>query len=75
MFCVFKEFVDHGGQRGNVAQALTQWSRPVASSEVHDVHHLGDAPHIAPPHPHGDRNCQHLACMYCRHQFDCWPQP
>ena len=37
--CVFKEFVDHCGPWGNVAQALAQWHHPVASSEAQDVRH------------------------------------
>ena len=39
MFCVFKEFVDHGGRQGNAAQALTQWQHPLASSEARNVLH------------------------------------
>jgi hypothetical protein len=35
--CVFFEFVDHGGRRGNTAQALARWLHPVASSEALDV--------------------------------------
>jgi hypothetical protein len=35
--CCFNKFVDHGGRRGNTAQALTQWLHPVASSEAPDV--------------------------------------
>jgi hypothetical protein len=35
--CVLFEIVDHGGRRGNTAQALAQWRPPVASSEVLDV--------------------------------------
>jgi hypothetical protein len=34
--CLF-EFVDHGGRRGDTAQALLRWRHPVASSEVLDV--------------------------------------
>jgi hypothetical protein len=37
--CVFFEIVDHGGLRGDTAQALTQWRHPVASSEALDVLH------------------------------------
>jgi hypothetical protein len=37
--CCFNEFVDHGGRRGNTAQALTRWLHPVASSEALDVIH------------------------------------
>jgi hypothetical protein len=34
---VLFEFVDHGGRRGNTAQALVRWRHPVASSEALDV--------------------------------------
>jgi hypothetical protein len=37
--CVFNQFVDNGGCRGNTAQALAQWQHPVASSEALDVLH------------------------------------
>jgi hypothetical protein len=37
--CCFNEFVDHGGRRGNTAQALARWLHPVASSEAPDVLH------------------------------------
>jgi len=37
--CVSFEFVDHGGRRGDTAQALAQWWHPVASSEALDVLH------------------------------------
>jgi hypothetical protein len=35
--CCFNKFVDHGGRRGNTAQALTRWLHPVALSEAPDV--------------------------------------
>jgi hypothetical protein len=35
--CCFNEFVDHGGCRGNTAQALAQWPHSVASSEALNV--------------------------------------
>jgi hypothetical protein len=35
--CVLFEFVDHGGRRGDTAQALARWRHPVASSEAMDV--------------------------------------
>jgi hypothetical protein len=35
--CVLFEFVNHGGRRGDTAQALAQWRHPVASSEALDV--------------------------------------
>jgi len=35
----FFEIVDHGGRRGDTAQALTRWRHPVASSEALDVLH------------------------------------
>jgi hypothetical protein len=35
--CCFNKFVDHGGRRGDTAQALTRWLHPVASSEAPDV--------------------------------------
>jgi hypothetical protein len=37
VLCVLFEFVDHGGRRGNTAQALARWRHPVASSEALDV--------------------------------------
>jgi len=37
--CVLFEFFDHGGRRGDTAQALAQWRHPVASSEALDVLH------------------------------------
>ena len=38
------EFVDHGGHRGDTAQALAQWQHPVASSEALDVLHRAMRP-------------------------------
>jgi hypothetical protein len=35
--CCFNKFVDHGGRRGNTAEALSQWRHSVASSEALDV--------------------------------------
>jgi hypothetical protein len=35
----FQQIVDHGGRRGNAAQALAQWQHTVASSEARDVLH------------------------------------
>jgi len=32
--CVLFEFVDHGGRRGDTAQALARWRHPLASSEA-----------------------------------------
>jgi hypothetical protein len=37
--CVLFEFVDHGGRRGNTAQALARWRHPVALIEAPDVLH------------------------------------
>ena len=37
VLCVLFEFVDHGGRRGNKAQALARWQHPVAPSEALDV--------------------------------------
>jgi hypothetical protein len=42
--CVSFEFVDHGGRRGDTAQALNQWRHPVASSEALDVLHRAMRP-------------------------------
>ena len=39
VFCVFSVNVDHGGRRGDTAQALARWWHPVAASEVLDVLH------------------------------------
>jgi hypothetical protein len=35
--CCFNKFVDHGGRRGNTAQALAQLRHPVDFSEALDV--------------------------------------
>jgi hypothetical protein len=35
--CCFNKIVDHGGHRGDKAQALARWWHPVASSEAPDV--------------------------------------
>jgi hypothetical protein len=35
--CVLFEFFDHGGRRGDKAQALAQWRHPVASNEALDM--------------------------------------
>jgi hypothetical protein len=35
----FFEIVDHGGRRGDTAQALARWRHPVALSEALDVLH------------------------------------
>jgi hypothetical protein len=35
--CCFNKFVDHGGRRGDTAEALSQWRHSVASSEALDV--------------------------------------
>jgi len=37
VLCCFNKFVDHGGRRGNTAQALARWWHPVASGEALDV--------------------------------------
>jgi hypothetical protein len=42
--CCFNEFVDHGGRRGDTAQALAQWLHPVALSEALDVLHRAMRP-------------------------------
>jgi hypothetical protein len=42
--CFFNKFVDHGGRRGNMAQALAQWLHPVALSEAPDVIHRAMRP-------------------------------
>jgi hypothetical protein len=42
--CCFNKFVDHGGRRGDTAQALTQWLHPVTSSEAPDVIHRAMRP-------------------------------
>ena len=41
---VLFEFVDHGGRRGNTAQALALSRHPVASSEALDVLHRAMCP-------------------------------
>jgi len=42
--CVLFKFVDHGGRRGDTAQALARWWHPVASSEALDVLHRAMRP-------------------------------
>jgi hypothetical protein len=37
VLCCFNKFVDHGGRRGNTAQALGQCQHPVTFSEALDV--------------------------------------
>jgi hypothetical protein len=44
VLCCFNKFVDHGGRRGNTAQALARWQHPVASSEALDVLYWGMRP-------------------------------
>jgi len=44
VLCGLFELVDHGGRRGNTAQALTRWWHPVASSEAWDVLHRAMRP-------------------------------
>jgi hypothetical protein len=39
VLCVLFEIVDHGGHRGDTAQALARWRHPGASSEALDVLH------------------------------------
>jgi len=42
--CDLFEFADHGGRRGDTAQALARWRHPVASSEALDVLHWAMRP-------------------------------
>jgi hypothetical protein len=42
--CVLFEIVDHGGRRGETAQALARWRHPVASSEAMVVIHRAMRP-------------------------------
>jgi hypothetical protein len=42
--CCFNDFFDHGGRRGNTAQALARWLHPVALSEAPDVTHRAMRP-------------------------------
>jgi len=35
--CVLFKFFDHGGRRGDMAQALARWRHPVASNEALDM--------------------------------------
>jgi hypothetical protein len=44
VLCILFKFVNHGGRRGNMAQALNQWRHPVASSEALDVLHQAIRP-------------------------------
>ena len=39
VLCCFNKIVDHGGRRGNRAQALARWRHTVASSEALDMLH------------------------------------
>jgi len=43
--CVLFKIIDHGSRRGDMAQALTRWRHPVASSEALDELHR--AMHLA----------------------------
>jgi hypothetical protein len=40
----FNKFVDHGGRRGNMAQALARWRHPVTPSEALDVQYRAMRP-------------------------------
>jgi hypothetical protein len=42
--CVFNQFIDYDGRRGNTAQALAQWQHPAASCEALDVLHWAMRP-------------------------------
>jgi hypothetical protein len=42
--CCFNEFVNHGGRRADMAQALARWLHPVASSEAPDAIHRAMRP-------------------------------
>jgi len=42
--CVLFEFINHGGRRGDTAQALARWRHPLASSEALDVLHRAMRP-------------------------------
>jgi len=42
--CVLFEIVDHGGCRGDTAQALARWRHPVAPSEALDGLHRAMRP-------------------------------
>jgi hypothetical protein len=44
VLCVSFKIDDHGGCRGNGAQALNQWWHPMASSEALDVLHWSMCP-------------------------------
>ncbi len=50
-YCVSFKIVDHGGRRGNTAQALAQWWHLVALHEATDALHRGMR--IAPYRPGG----------------------
>jgi hypothetical protein len=41
---LFNKFIDHGGHRGDTAQAIAQWLHPVALSEAPDVIHRAMRP-------------------------------
>ncbi len=43
-WCVSFKIDDHGGHRGDMAQALDQWRHPVALSEAPDVFHWAMRP-------------------------------
>ncbi len=69
MFCVFNQnrrpwwpLRRCGVSTFSMAASIgIEWSPGCASS--------GDAPHIAPPHPHGCQNCHPFACIFCRVDF------
>jgi hypothetical protein len=44
VLCVFNQFIDYDGHRGNMAQALARWQHPVASCEALDVLHWAMCP-------------------------------
>ena len=44
VLCVLLEFANHGGRRGDTAQALARSRHPVASSESLDVLHRAMRP-------------------------------
>ncbi len=49
VLCCFNKFVNHGGRRGDRAQALTPWWHPVALSEALDVLHRAMHPALYSP--------------------------
>jgi len=65
VFC--NKFVNHGGQWGDAAQALTQLQHPVASSEARDVLHQEMRPALHCRIRMGIKTAGDLHVYFCNH--------